>query len=204
MAPGVPQTGEDDAQHHPQPRRDGATPPEPLMDDPPPPTTDGRGESPNQRMDRNWNELLQELRVTQTGVQILTGFLLTVPFQQRFTELDAYQRGIYLTLVVLALVSTGLIVAPVSLHRVLFRRRLKRELVTEGDLLARAGLATLAVVLSGAAMLLFDVVAGRGAGVSAGVAVLGFLTVLWLVVPLRLARRAHAEPPPHPQVDHER
>ncbi len=59
--------------------------------------TDGRRETTNQRMDRNWNELLQELRVAQTGVQILTGFLLTVPFQSRFTELDGYQRSVYLS-----------------------------------------------------------------------------------------------------------
>ena len=168
------------------------------MAEPGTPLTDGRGETVNQRMDRNWTELLQELRVTQTGVQILTAFLLTVPFQQRFTDLDSYQRGLYLALVVLAIVATGLIVAPVSLHRVLFRQHLKRELVAEGDMLARAGLATLAVVLAGAAMLLFDVVVGRGAGVAAGAGVLGFLALFWLVVPLRLARRAHAELPPHP------
>lgn len=156
---------------------------------------DGRHETANQRMDRNWNELLQELRVAQTGVQILTGFLLTVPFQQRFTDLDDYQRGVYLVLVVLAVAATGFIVAPVSLHRILFRRGLKREVVASADALAQTGLAMLALVLAGAALLLFDVVVDRTAGVVAGAAVLVGLTVTWVAVPLRLARRAPREDP---------
>src|SRR3954453_3480738 len=90
---------------------------------------DGRTETANQRADRNWNELLQELRVTQTGTQILTGFLLTIPFQQRFAKLDSYQENLYLVLVLLAVPATILFVAPVALHRVLFRRRMKPQLV---------------------------------------------------------------------------
>lgn len=155
--------------------------------------TDGRHETTTERMDRNWNELLQELRVAQTGVQILTGFLLTVPFQQRFADLDRYQTTVYLVLVVLAVAATGFIVAPVSLHRVLFRRHLKRELVQSADRLAQTGLAMLALVLAGSALLLFDVVVDRAAGVIAGVAVLAGLAVVWLVVPLRLSRRARRE-----------
>ena len=166
------------------------------MSDPHETPSGDRNETPTERMDRNWNELLQELRVTQTGVQILTGFLLTVPFQQRFADLDAYQRNLYLELVVLAVVTTGLIVAPVSVHRILFRKRLKRELVTAADRLARAGLATLALVLSGTTMLLFDVVVGRTEGIIAGATVLVALTVLWLVVPLRLARLSGESPRP--------
>lgn len=152
--------------------------------------TDGRRETVDERMDRNWNELLQELRVAQTGVQILTGFLLTVPFQSRFTELDGYQRSVYLVLVVLAITATALIVAPMSLHRVLFRRHRKESLVAHADRLAQAGLAALALVLGGSALLLFDIVLGRAAGVVAGATVLLVLAVLWVVVPVRLARAA--------------
>ncbi|RMI06686.1 DUF6328 family protein [Cellulomonas triticagri] len=151
---------------------------------------DGRDETVTERMDRNWNELLQELRVAQTGVQILTGFLLTVPFQQRFTDLDDYQRGVYLVLVVLSVAATGFIVAPVSVHRLLFRRGLKRELVTSADQLAQTGLALLALVLAGATLLLFDVVVGRTAGIVSGAAVLVGLAVVWVLVPVRLVRHA--------------
>lgn len=157
--------------------------------------TDDRDESVAERMDRNWNELLQELRVAQTGVQILTGFLLTVPFQSRFTELDDYQRAVYLVLVVLAISATALIVAPVSLHRVLFRRHRKASLVEHADRLAQAGLAALALVLAGSALLLFDIVLSRTAGIVAGAVVLLVLAVLWVAMPVRLARSAPSARP---------
>src|SRR6478752_8344398 len=79
-------------------------------------------ETPTQRADRNWDELLQELRVAQTGVQVLTGFLLTLPFQARFTHLDAVQQATYLTAVVLGVVSIALLIAPLSSHRLLFHQ----------------------------------------------------------------------------------
>lgn len=151
---------------------------------------DGRRETYIERMDRNWEELLQELRVTQTGTQILTGFLLTIPFQSRFADLDAYQRDLYLVLVVMAAVATVLIVAPVSLHRLLFRRRLKPQLVDAGHALARAGLAALALVLTGATMLLFDVVLSRTAGLVVGSALLVVIVLSWVVLPRAIAHRA--------------
>ena len=144
---------------------------------------DGRDESHNERLDRNWNEILQELRVTQTGTQILTGFLLTLAFQPRFTDLDTFQVDIYLILVVLAALSTGLGLSPVSLHRALFRRRAKAKLVRIADWLLRATLAGVALVLSGTTLLIFDVVVGRSAGLIAGSAALLVTAALWIVLP---------------------
>ncbi|WP_444665375.1 DUF6328 family protein [Cellulomonas sp. CW35] len=140
-------------------------------------------------MDRNWDELLQELRVTQTGAQILTGFLLTIPFQQRFADLDAYQQDLYLVLVVLAILATALIVAPVSLHRVLFRKRMKEEIVDAGNMLARLGLAVLALAIAGSASFVFDVVLDRVAGVVVGAVALVVLALCWWVLPQVLRRR---------------
>lgn len=154
------------------------------------PRPDGRDETFIERMDRNWDELLQELRVTQTGAQILTGFLLTLPFQQRFGDLDAYQRGVYLVLVLLAALATVLIIAPVSLHRLLFRRRLKPQLVSAGHWFARAGLVALAFVLTGATLLLFDVVVSRAAGYAAAGSLLVLITLMWVVLPRLIASRA--------------
>jgi len=151
---------------------------------------DGRDETHNERADRNWNELLQELRVTQTGTQILTGFLLTIPFQQRFADLDAYQEDLYLVLVILAVLATALFVAPVSLHRVLFGRRLKPELVTAGARFARAGLVVLAFVMAGSATLIFDVVLSREAGWTVGISSLVLLFASWWLVPRLIARSA--------------
>jgi hypothetical protein len=91
---------------------------------------DGRDETPNERSDRNWDELMQEFRVVQTGTQILAGFLVTLPFQARFTKLDAFEVTTYLVLVFLAAAVTLLALAPVALHRLLFRRGAKVVLVT--------------------------------------------------------------------------
>jgi hypothetical protein len=160
---------------------------------------DGRHETPTERLDRNWNEILQELRVTQTGIQILTGFLLTVPFQQRFADLTESQRVIYLVLVVLAAMTTGLLVAPVSLHRWLFRRRAKEALVAEADRFMRVGLVFLAVVVSGVVLLVFDVVTTRGIALTVSGLLLALLVGAWFVLPAVLARRARhvaTEPPP--------
>ncbi|ACZ29082.1 conserved hypothetical protein [Xylanimonas cellulosilytica DSM 15894] len=143
----------------------------------------GRKETADERSDRNWVELLQELRVMQTGVQILTGFLLTVPFQPRFETLTAFQRGFYLVLVVLAALTTGIAVAPVALHRALFRRHLKPRLVTVADRITRAALILLALLVTGVVGLVFDVVVGRGAAITAVALALAFLGVLWAVVP---------------------
>ncbi|MCA5894083.1 DUF6328 family protein [Isoptericola sp. NEAU-Y5] len=145
--------------------------------------TPGRPETPEQRSDRNWVELLQELRVMQTGVQILTGFLLILPFQSRFGDLDAYQRTVYLVLVLVCVVTTGLLVAPVALHRALFRHHLKESVVTGGDRLTRAALVLLAVALAGTALLIFDVVVGRTAGIVVGAVAAVFLLGLWAVIP---------------------
>ena len=78
--------------------------------------TDVKDEQPSpETLTRNWDELLQEIRVTQTGVQILTGFLLTVPFSNRFSELTAFQRDVYLAVLAGSVLTTGLVVAPVAM-----------------------------------------------------------------------------------------
>ncbi|MCU1406634.1 MAG: sodium:proton antiporter [Glaciihabitans sp.] len=156
---------------------------------------DGRDESQTERLDRNWNELIQELRVTQTGTQILTGFLLTVAFQQRFADLDQFQLDVYLVLVALAVACTGLGLAPVSLHRALFRRRAKEQIVAVADQLMRLTLAGVALVLSGTVLLIFDVVAGRTAGLIAGGAALLVTGVLWILLPLVVRPRGKGHLP---------
>jgi hypothetical protein len=123
--------------------------------------TDGRDESVNERMDRNWNEILQELRVTQTGTQIFTGFLLTIAFQQRFSDLTTFQTRVYLILVVAAVLTTALGLAPVNLHRALFRKRAKVTIVQTAHLIMRFTLVGVAVMLIGTVLLIFDLVIGR-------------------------------------------
>lgn len=142
---------------------------------------DGRDESPTERADRNWLDLLQELRATQTGTQVLAGFLLTLPFQERFSTLDSVQITLYLTLVGLASFVTIVGLAPVILHRMLFRQQVKGRLVTFGNRLLKVMLALVALLAIGVSSLLFDVVAGRTAGIVAGaVAALVVLVVVFV------------------------
>jgi hypothetical protein len=135
-------------------------------------------------------ELLQELRVLQTGVQLVAGFLLTLPFQSRFETLDDYQTGLYLANVTLAALTVALILLPVSVHRRLFRKRLKATLVSSADRITKVALGGVVLVSVGTSSLVFDVAAGRTAGLIAGGALLAVLLVLLVYVPIRLGKQA--------------
>lgn len=148
----------------------------------------GRDETRDERADRNWQELVQELRVTQTGTQILSGFLLTVAFQYGFQHLGGYQKIIYLCLIVLAAATTAVGLLPVALHRALFRRKRKEWLVTQGNRMLVLALILVAALTSGVVFVLFDVVASLLAGVIAGVLVAAAMAVWLLVFPLAFRR----------------
>ena len=155
---------------------------------------DGRDESVNERMDRNWNEILQELRVTQTGTQIFTGFLLTIAFQTRFTELTTFQVRVYLVLVIAAVLTTALGLAPVSLHRSLFRKGAKMIVVETAHIIMRITLVGVAVMLIGTVLLIFDLVVGRNAAlILAGVTLLVVIILALLPAVLRSSRRDKAK-----------
>jgi len=143
------------------------------------PPGDDRDESRDQRLDRNWNELLQELRVTQTGVQILAGFLLTLPFQTRFSQLSTFEETLYLVTAFVSCVATILLVAPVAVHRALFRRHEKDRLVDAADRLARAGLVCLGLAVTGVVTLVFSVVLGQWQALPAGASLLTLIIVFW-------------------------
>jgi hypothetical protein len=147
-----------------------------------------RNETPAERMDRNWVELLQELRVTQTGIQILSGFLLTLPFQARFAELSPVMVGVFLAAVAFGTLATLLVVAPVTAHRMLFREHAKDLLVDFADAFAKAGLICLGVTVTLVTSLVFGFVGGVAAGVAAAAVCAAAFLVLWLVLPLRLRR----------------
>ena len=152
-----------------------------------------RHETPTARLDRNWDDLLQELRVAQTGVQLLTGLLLTVPFQARFEQLERQEIVVYLVTVGLAVLASGLLISPVVLHRVLFRQHARRTLVSAGQRFALAGFFTLGLAVVGVCALIFDVVLGVAAGVAAAVVAAVVFAVLWAVWPMVLRRRAADE-----------
>jgi hypothetical protein len=150
---------------------------------------DGRDETPAERADRNWNEVLQELRVLQTGTQILTGFLLALAFQPAFADLDPHQRVFYLALVVLSAISAIVALAPVALHRLVFRRQAKTAVVRYGHGALLCALLTVSLLLAGVVAFVFDVIVGADAAGVAGGALGALILVLWIVVPLRIRAR---------------
>lgn len=160
------------------------------------PATPGR-----ETLTRNWNELLQELRVMQTGAQILTGFLLTVPFTSVFADLSQREVRTYLAVLCGAVVTTGFFVAPVAFHRLLFRRRQRPWLVRAGNACARIGLACFAVTSAGVLFLVFDVVVGLAAASVVLGSALAFFALLWVGLPLLGERVTQPTPPPEEDQD---
>ncbi|MFH8476921.1 DUF6328 family protein [Streptomyces sp. NPDC018000] len=152
------------------------------------PSPIGREETPEERADRNLVELLQELRVVQTGVQIVFAFLLGVAFTSQFPLLDTFERTTYVVTLLLTVVSSAVLATPVALHRGLFHRGAKVRIVALSARLAEIGLVFLALALNGAVLLLMDVVLGRTAAVAITAATLVMFTGLWFVLPRALRR----------------
>jgi len=141
------------------------------------------GETERERLNRNFHELLQELRVAQTGVQILFAFLLTMAFAARFHEISDFDRIVYVITLMATACATALLIAPVSYHRLVFRRGMKERLVRDAHLLAQGGLAFLLLAMVGSVMLAVDVVVGIRAGlIISGVVALWFI-VFWYLIP---------------------
>lgn len=151
---------------------------------------DGRDETRNERADRNWEELLQELRVMQTGTQILTGFLLAVAFTPRFEDMDEFQRDVYVVLVALAALATILALAPVGMHRALFGSSRKPELVRVAARIVKIDLVAISALTIGVTTLIIDFTVNRAAGLIALVSSLIGVLLLWLVLPKLVHREA--------------
>jgi uncharacterized protein DUF6328 len=145
---------------------------------------DARGETPLQRVDRAYGEILQEIRVAQTGVQILFAFLLTLAFTSRFTEVTHVERYMYVTTLMLCAAATALLIAPAAFHRVVYRRRLKHHLVHVANRLALSGLVLLLLAMISALLLILDVVIGLGPAVLLAVGGLAWFATWWFALPV--------------------
>jgi hypothetical protein len=157
-----------------------ASPPGPLPD---------RHETPDERADRNLVELLQELRVLQTGVQIVFAFLLGVAFTPRFAQLGETQQDLYVGTLLMTVIALALLATPVALHRGLFHRGAKRRIVAVSTRLAEVGLVFLALALNGAVLLLLDIVLGWTGAIAITCASALLFAGLWFVLP-RVLRRS--------------
>jgi presenilin-like A22 family membrane protease len=152
-----------------------------------------RDETDTERLDRNLIELLQEVRVVQTGVQVLFAFLLTVPFSSRFDEITGFQRAAYFTALVGATAASVLLIAPTALHRILFRMGQKDYMVDMSNRLALGGLVSTAVAMVAVMLLVADVMFGMGIGLAIALLTALAFAAVWFVIPMRRRRRVHAQ-----------
>src|SRR3954465_3650931 len=151
-------------------------------------TNGGRSETPLERCDRNLVELLQEVRVVQTGVQVLFAFLLTVPLATRFPALTPFQRAEYFATLLVTGAAAVLLIAPTAYHRILFRLGDKEHLVILANRFTLAGLACVALSMIGALVLVTDLLFGPTATVATAVPAALACLVLWCLAPLRRRR----------------
>jgi Family of unknown function (DUF6328) len=145
----------------------------------------GRDESEGERLDRNLAELLQELRVALPGVQVLFAFLLAVPFQQNFTKITPFQEKVYFATLLCTAMSAALLISPTAYHRLTFHLQQKKELVHISNRLSIAGLGFLALAMTGAIVLITDVLFGALATAAFGGGAAAMFVLLWGVLPLR-------------------
>jgi membrane-associated HD superfamily phosphohydrolase len=154
----------------------------------------GREESEGERLDRNLGELLQELRVALPGVQVLFAFLLAVPFQQNFTKITAFQEKVYFATLLLTAISAVLLISPSAYHRITFRMQQKDQLVILANRFAIAGLGCLALAMTGAIVLITDVLYGATATAVTGTLALLTFAMFWYALPLRRRLSSEEEP----------
>jgi hypothetical protein len=152
-----------------------------------------RDETPLQRADRAYSEILQEVRVAQTGVQILFAFLLTLAFTNRFPTVTTFERNLYVVTLMLCAAATALLIAPAAFHRVIYRQRLKPHLVRVASRLALAGLGFLLLALVSALLLILDVTLGLVPALILAGVTFAFFTTWWFALPLRLFLRHQAD-----------
>ncbi len=162
-------------------------------------STDRPRETEAERADRNFGELLQELRVAQTGVQILFAFLLTMPLQSRFQTLDHWERSVFIAALLFSAGATVCLIAPVAYHRALFARRLKHQVVLVASRFAILGLGLLGLAITSAVDLVLDLVLGRAQALLIAAGLATVLIVSWVVLPL--VRRAKHVPLVQPGPD---
>jgi len=146
-------------------------------------------EDPDERLNRELIELLNELRVMLPGVQVLFAFLLTVPFSSRFRQITDQQQAIYFATFVCTTIATGLFMMPTAYHRLRFRQGDKERIIRTSNRFTIAGIVFLAISITLAFVLISDVLFGLGVAIALGAVVLAFLAWAWFAIPL--LRRIH-------------
>ncbi len=147
-------------------------------------------EDSGERLDRHWNELLQELRLAQTGTQILFAFLLSIGFQSQFQAADQFTHHVYAGTLIASALAVALFLAPVSFHRIVHRQGIRDRLITVTDRLTQLGLAFLVAAIEGGVLIALDVVLPRPVALGIVAGILVWFAVFWLLIPLLVRRES--------------
>ena len=147
-----------------------------------------RDEDEGERLDRHWNELLQELRLAQTGTQILFAFLLSIAFTNRFQDADAFTHDVFAGTLIASALAMGLFLAPVSFHRIVFQRQLRDRMIPIAGRMASGGMMFLVLALNGGVLLALDVVLSRPVALVVVAIVLAWFLGFWYVLPAYVRR----------------
>lgn len=150
-------------------------------------------EDAGERLDRQWLELLQELRLAQTGTQILFAFLLSIAFTEAFQRADTFTHDVYAGTLVASALAAGLFLAPVSFHRIVFERKVRDKMIPIAGKMTTAGMAFLVLAMSGGVLLALDVVLNRTTAVIIVAVVLTWFIVFWYVLPTYVRRTSENE-----------
>jgi uncharacterized protein involved in cysteine biosynthesis len=145
----------------------------------------GREETEDERVDRNLQEMLGELRVALPGVQVLFAFLLVVPFNQRFADVTTFQRTVYFVTLLFTAASTVCLIAPTAHHRLEFRRQHKQAIVQTGNRIVVLGLGLLAIAMTGAVLMITDFLYGSATTIATAAGTALAFAALWYLIPLR-------------------
>jgi hypothetical protein len=146
---------------------------------------EGRNESEKERLDRNLQELLGELRVALPGVQVLFAFLLVVPFNQRFADITTFQRTTYFVTLLLATAASVCLIAPTAHHRIQFRQQDKKRIVFGATRLAIVGLTLLAAAMTSAILLITDFIYSSSTAAITTAAVAVAFLIVWYAIPIK-------------------
>src|SRR3954468_15256667 len=155
----------------------------------------GRNETEKERLDRNLNELLGELRVALPGVQVLFAFLLAVPFQQRFAQATEFEKGIYFLTVAATALAAAFLIAPSSMHRIEFRADDKRHVVFTANRFAIIGFAVLGVAMTSAVLLITHFIYDDTLAVLSTIVMAVLYFMLWFALPLARLRKVNGSKP---------
>ncbi|MEI8406353.1 MULTISPECIES: DUF6328 family protein [unclassified Kribbella] len=154
---------------------------------------DRDGEDEAKKLDRHWNELLQELRLAQTGTQILFAFLLSIAFQAKFQEADTFTHDVYAGTLIASALAVGLFLAPVSFHRLVYRQKLRDRMLPIAGHMTSAGLVFLIIAMAGGVQLALDVVLPRSLAIVIAALVLAWFAVFWYVIPAWVRANSNEE-----------